>query len=778
MDECFYIIDRNTKLSIINQEQKANLKLNMFMTFSSLLDNAVGTELNKYFATIIPDNNKDLLSIMISFSKSTPKKIQLKKDGVYAIIHNMISKNYCKNNTLELNEYSINDIGRILTHSIINEFKNYKIKSYEVFEELLTQFHLSTNNIIEEYEIYKKKIVSLKKNPFDLYKETKQKAKALTIPIELAFVAQKLSSITKLKLKYANVPEETFNFALMILLNSKLLFPNVKHIEMDLSQTDIFKDLYQRYHFSLSQYALECRKLVNLDNEKFFTKQWDFHSNRIEIPDDSKKICYNKSKTGSIIDSTNDLSTSNITTDKSITSSIQIQQPKKIEKVLEYAQIIIKNKKLLELEVIYPFFVSQWANLSSLQIISPYNFAKEIEELMQLNYNVLLMNYHYLLFFNSMNHLRELSLDFNSLDGDSFEKIMSIINNNSKLESLSLSFFSNDLYYLPPSLFQLMNKLKININQLLKQSDYSNSIISHQTEEETNKILINSFLAQFEVNMEQIFWQIKGETHIKNLNLFMVTPSIITFNQNYSMICMKFFLNCLILLNSNKAKYNTVKLIAPYFCLNNTSIPSIDTIFENINYSQHNCWLSSLTIQIQFCNIKTISHCFSYKLIEIKIGDLDKESFTSLITDIANPYFTSKSSLEKISLSLNGKVNQFDLIKRSLILYFTLPIGSLKEIELISYLFILPEQFNLICEEINYNSIQRYTLTLSKACLLLYNSFPSLQFIDSSKDKNMKIFSINAINKKYNISQPYKFYQRLMSYLMTANTKDLLIHFK
>lgn len=776
INEAFYTNDRKGNLTPMTEDLKAQMMLKMFLTLSSINENSVGNEINKYFIQIIPENSSDLLTILSSLSKQIPKDFQLKKEGVYTIIHNIISKNFCRDNMLVFNQYNINDIGKILSYIFSLDLKNMKIKSYEILQNKIALFFANNKNIINEYEVYRRNMSynpKAKTNIYEMFKESKQNKKELNIPIELAFIVQKLSMITKLILQFETIPEPLFNLAIIILLNYKLLFPNIVLIEVDMRNYGLVKEIFKRHQNQLVKNTEEQIKQINLDNEEYNKRNFTLQSIHIDIQDDINKkdnlFDLNKVNT---YESTNDFSDPEDKVDKCNVTILS----KEDEKLINYTDILSKHKRLFELGIIFPYFISHWNDLQSINIIFPYNFGRETEDALSLNYKVILMNYHFLNFIYPICKLKQLTLEFNALDSDTFEKIISLINLNSQLESLTLSFFGIELFYLPSSLFQLINKLKINVNHLLNQG--SETALKNYDTEEFSQLLIEFFLNNFEENIEKLFWLIKGEAHITNINLFFATPPIISNHEGYMTIITKFILNCLLLISSPKSKYNLFKIIAPYVYLDNRKTNEMTQIVDKINYKLNSLHLTSLTIQLQCFNMVSLGNMLGYNLIELNVGDLDLDSFISFIDQLSDAEYTTRSRLRKINISLMSRISQFSQIKTSLIKYFTLWIESLNEIGIFTSMHVSPEQLNPLYQEINYNSIRKYGLNLNKSCEFLHKETPHLFYYEYYVKKSKVAYVINAITSSFIINKKDKIYHKLLSFLVTGKDKELIVTFK
>lgn len=87
----------------------------------------------------------------------------------------------------------------------------------------------------------------------------------------------------------------------------------------------------------------------------------------------------------------------------------------------------------------------------------------------------------------------------------------------------------------------------------------------------------------------------------------------------------KFILNFLLNFDGDK-NIKVLKILSPYSRFDCRTNPSIEELFEEIDYQKNNKNLEKLSLQIQFFNMKNVCNLITTNLIFISIGDLDEIS--------------------------------------------------------------------------------------------------------------------------------------------------------
>ena len=137
-------------------------------------------------------------------------------------------------------------------------------------------------------------------------------------------------------------------------------------------------------------------------------------------------------------------------------------QSEKTEFIKDFVKNNISSFHLMSL---YFYFLPCFQNLKKFGIYFDFSFSLEIKHIFSL-VNSIYERFHFLIFANSLNSLNEANFSFNSLDSDAFENILGIIKKNKNLNSLKMSFFSQEINYSENNLFYLCSQKKQSLNKL------------------------------------------------------------------------------------------------------------------------------------------------------------------------------------------------------------------------------------------------------------------------------------------------------------------------
>ena len=140
-----------------------------------------------------------------------------------------------------------------------------------------------------------------------------------------------------------------------------------------------------------------------------------------------------------------------------------------------------------------------------------------------------------------------LSLEFNSLDSQTFEKILNFLNQNPLICNLEMNFFPEEEFFKTELLFNLLQssdenfKLKRHKNNKLGFNP--NIIFNTKANESLDDFILRRLLEFFEKNLQNFFYLLTMKTNISKLSLIFDIPGIMVKNGYYNNVLMKFFLN-------------------------------------------------------------------------------------------------------------------------------------------------------------------------------------------------------------------------------------------
>ena len=596
------------------------------------------------------------------------------------------------------------------------------------------------SSIIDLSIFYETNLDSSKKNDNLIlnkysHKNIKQK---YSLPIELIIILNKFNSINKLNFPIYNINEKKKIEILLILLNLEWIFPNVNEIIFNFNDYELEKRLNQinenqiknlkksnKIIFRTTNYDFKRNNKItwNAFNEISLFNNYDenlisrlsvpnFNNHSIELNNlnndnsflndnlenfvnfDYIDVIKNKSQSINENDELyNDMNNAkNNTIIKKINNNYKkeekFSQNKKDlmdennKKIINIQSIIESNSNPFEIIIIYSYFVSLM-KLSNLSLFFNDHYSNEIEIFLKNKINSII-NFHFLLFVKKLNSLLELNLLFNSLDEKTFEKIIYIIFKNSKLEILRISFFASNSYYSPYSLIRLYKGLNYNLFHLINEQK---KLISEKIDidkEDIDLFIINTKLYEsFKINISKLFFILDFKKKLKELVLLFDTPIIINNNDKYLNLIIKFIINILIMINSNKNKIEVLKIISPFLIFDNSIFPSLDDLLILAD-NRNNEHLKDFTFQFKIYQCVNLYYIIPYKLKILFLGDLDKISFDSFINYYKSNDFLNQSELISIKINLNLNIILLDNVIESCIDYLKYSPSNLKEKVLLS----------------------------------------------------------------------------------------------
>ena len=285
---------------------------------------------------------------------------------------------------------------------------------------------------------------------------------------------------------------------------------------------------------------------------------------------------------------TNQKNNSNITQNSnnneipSDTNNESNSNKKKTSKML--LEFIEKNKQYFEMIAIYSHFLSKNSNLKKLCFYFHTPYAYELCLLFKMKFKF--EQSHFLIFANKIEKLTDLEFSFNSLDSQSFGYILGIINKNSDLTSLKMSFFTPDINYYNESLFNLVYSQKLSLTKLFKeQKDFEIKFHEDKEKKIINYILNQKLLEQFIINLRNFFNSIKLKL-INKLETFILRfdiPIPLLDNDKYINSIIKFIINLFIIITFQENHIYTFKILAPHLELNCSNRPYIRKLFKEIS---------------------------------------------------------------------------------------------------------------------------------------------------------------------------------------------------
>ena len=275
-------------------------------------------------------------------------------------------------------------------------------------------------------------------------------------------------------------------------------------------------------------------------------------------------------------------------------------------------------KEYFNMILIYCYYLGKYLkNIEKLSMYFENSFTFEINNLYKIDINSEYI--HFLFLLNKIESLKDISFSFNSLDDNSFEYILGILNKNSGLSKLRISFFTPDINYYDNSLFDLCSSKKIDLTQLFPEFNlYQMKHWKNKTKKINEYILNEKLLNPFILNLCSLSNLLKLQL-LKNLEELIFRfdiPIPLINNQEYKITIIKFLINIFIMITFQQNKTKTFKILAQNLEFNGKKMPFIRTLFNEISLSK------DAKIDINKIN----EDQFSFKLETKEINNINKRN--------------------------------------------------------------------------------------------------------------------------------------------------------
>lgn len=654
------------------------------------------------------------------------------------------------------------NIGNILSYIFVR-LEHIKIKTKkEVFENIKISNQQNVNVLTDFYNYCVNNNLPPNEESKSLY-WYKNKKKYL-VPAELLFLNNLFNKITTfdfdINFQDELFTEELYRYLVLILMNLDLFLTNLQYIKFNFIHEKFQNLYYNLYHKEILNIIYPDTLKINKNKTKdtLYTRKWNFDKNfmleecrnielikknkmkkKIEdkqygdftIIQERSQTTFNNfylKKNDSIIDSfeyedilTNSarLSTplfedfQNDISNKSLNymkrrSLNDIKFDREINKTIHlYYSAIEKNHYSFEILFILFNYISNY-EINKIDIIMNDSYTSELVYYFKNYFRIDIRkeddNFHLLdLFTKALSQIRTLNIEFDSLDLNSFDKILKIILNNTNMKELKISFFTCDINYFPYTLLRIhkrftkKNKIKV------------------ENSENNENILLDFFYPYFKNNLLFMLYLIKKKSFNK-IGFNFDIPLIVQKKDNYMITMMKFLLNMFIYLNDPNCKLNEVTLLSPKTILDGRLLNNIDLIFKEMDFNINNMYLYELNVQFTIFNIPNIKNIISRNLLTLSIGDLDIPTFESIVNYLNSYSFASFSLMRKLSIKLMKLIDNFSpklkIILRSL---FNIKLKNLKKLCLYTNIIIKNEsECTYLLKILNGNWISSYTLIFNK----------------------------------------------------------------
>jgi hypothetical protein len=330
-----------------------------------------------------------------------------------------------------------------------------------------------------------------------------------------------------------------------------------------------------------------------------------------------------------------------------------------------------------------------------------------------------------------MYNLSNLDISFNSLDSDTFRRILSIMHNNNNLRSISLNIFPSDENFTHLNIIKLSNNLEYRKN---------NTFIVDEIQDTLDRLM-----PEFETNLEYFIYILYSKLNSWNsIRINFDIPSIIMQNDNFNSIFYKFTLNMLNIFRSDDLKLQTLKLKSNNFKFSSITNTDLNDICDKITLCNNHS-INNFSISVRFNNIDNLINLIPSSLKCLSIEELDYDTFVKFIETYDSPDYLPKLMILKLVLSnIYFSTQNIDIIFNFLKIYKR----NLRQIKLYTKLKLDNEDINEIISIINKNTTCNYNLIFGKG-----KDSPDISYLNYYFEINPRIYSIMHVLNKLKLNK-------------------------
>ena len=763
MDILYYSINRKSNVIFFADLAIEKTKSTLTSELDNSADKYLGQKMDNIFSTILSKyNSKERGQIKDKLEAINLLIEQYRKLKKIKLTDNALSEKICqiialKNYTTSFSFTSTN-MSEVVTLLLFG-FKKLKKRfaNYDTFFEEMKNQRNKQYNLIQKYTT----IAQGNEN---------MKIEEGEIPVEFLLLLEAFKNVKSLEISIEEATRESIITYLLILLNFDWIFPCVFDLYLDLSCYKLNQEVMSVYKKKFNQFYGDF-----LNNDEFT----DF-----EIVDKIlEKI--QKDKENSEQNSKKEKNKVNLKAEK---EALRLKEKKTREfsemltKV--YINIIKNNTNIFEVLLLLINFIKKLSFVNKLVINIPDGYNIEINDYLIVNRYPNIQNIQLVDFLSTINNLRELDVKFNSMEATTFEKILYMIKNNSNLKKIKLNFFPDEKEYF--STYQL---LKIEENNFLREmlkKNYENKnfglngLLVYDDVIKDEYSLRKKALDNLQKSLENFFvliQMLEEKNKLESLSLVINKPFNII-DKNFFWILLKLFFNLLLEFNRELLILKEFIFICPYFNLDNNYYSFIETFINGINLNFKNKIMTHFHLQSQIINIPNISNLISYNLTILTIGDLDLNSFKSLVTFLHSNEFVENSRLKKLSINLSKSIVVFRECQDEI---SNLIVGvnpeSLIELNLSCHFNIGHENLIEIMTKANGNTVEFYTFIMQMASENDYmNVFRETKFYYLNKTYRNSVDKYLALFKKFQFFDKDKINiaKKVIKFLVPPNRKKIV----
>ena len=778
MSSIYYKINHHKQFLPYENTKLAEFKSSFFYELSSKNESLLNNNVSNLFQFLLTNyfhKSQDkiylIYSLIEEFKRVKNIKVQDYEKISKVVCMKIIQRNYKM--IFNFNSENVNDVCTLISFGLTNK-KKFKFKKYNDLLQKLEKFNAFDTNVLKIFKSYNGSIPP----------KAPELAKG-DIPHEILLLKYILQGIKHINLNLKNIAKINILPFLLIILNFDWLFPFVFEVNLDLNYDSLQKDIDSYYLTREKNFYINYLKNIqNNDDDLYeFEDEIDDTDKKNEL--DSDEIENNSQVIHLIkkfLQKNKNHIRPNINANKQIKNNTENNSNTTHYEVIDenYVNLLIKNENAFDAILCFFYMIKKINYLKSINIRMPNAFIKENFDLIKIRHESTdITNINIFEYISTISSINTFSMSFNCLEKKTFENILFIIQNNSNLRDIQLIFFPLEELYVH-NLFKIaeecdiFKKLKLNINQI-----DMNMVMNKKLQ----KIIKQKLLEYFELNLEKLFLLFQTKRNVDKLALILKLPSIFSGsgeeNEGYQVVVLKFVLNLIMLIFTEKLYIREFKLSLPYFNFNNRSYPIIGDILDKINLLGKNHQLQTFYFEAMIFKIYNIQNIIPYNLKNLFIGEIDLETFTCFMQFYQSNTFLQNSQLTNLSISLNKTVVKYNECKNQICKFFS---GKnpmkMEEIYFKCYFRIKRKNLYDLLKSANGNRIKEYIIQMRIDQIEKYKHIiehKDFYYVNDNIEK--KIAPLLPMFKKYDFLQEKnkKIAKNIIKFLMPRKRKIINI---
>ena len=645
MDILYYRINRKSNLILFEDMAMDRTKAALNIELDNTADKELGEKTDAIFNSIIgyykvkekdKEKEKDKLEIIYILLDQYKKQKKIKTND------NSLCLNLCQQMALKNYKtsfsFTVDNMNKVATLLLFG-FKKLKdskkkINNYETF---LNEIQTNKGKYFDLVRTYQKSV-----------ENENIKIKEHDMPNELLLLLEVFRNVKTLDISIEEACHETIITYLLILFNNDWLFPCVFDLILDLSCSKVNKEVMNIYRKKFNKFYGDFLTSDEFTDVEIIDKILE----KIKQEEEAKK---NNNK--------------NVEKDKKSKKEekealkLKDKKDKEFNDMLSksYPNIINNNQNVFDTLLLLINFIKNLPFINKLVVNIPDGYNIEINDYLRLKRVPGVSKIQFVDFLSTIKNLRELDVKFNSIEASTFEKILHMIKNNNNLQKLKINFFpEEDTYF---STYQLLKIEEDNIVREMSKKHFENKNISlngcliyDDIKDEYN--LKQKALNNLEKSIEKFFLllqMMEEKSKLESLTLEINKPFNLI-DRDIHWVILKLFFNLVLEFNRELIDLKEFKIIMPYFNLDNSNYPFIQTFLNGINLNEKNKSMMHFHLQCQIANLPNICNLIPYNLTTLYLGDLDYISFKSFLSFYHSKEYIEKSKLKKLTLCLSENI--------------------------------------------------------------------------------------------------------------------------